>query len=291
MSNEAKGMLLGFLGVVCFGMTLPVTSFVISYLDPIFIGLGRAVIASFLAAIFLILNKTKFPSKFQLYQLFLVSVGLVVGFPVMVALAMQTVPASHGGVVLGVMPLTTAFIGTVVSNEKPSLFFWIFGILGSIIVVIFSLLQETDSFLKGDFYLLGAILFGGIGYAMGGKLSKEIGGWQVICWALIISLPFIIVPVYISAPNKPFFDLPVSVIISFLYLGLVSQFFGFFLWNKGLALGGIARVSQTMLFQPFVTLFASSIIISEYISNETIMFALLVFITVGIGKKMPIYEK
>ncbi len=291
MKNETKGMILGFLGVLCFGLTLPATRFIIPFFDPIFIGLGRAVIASIAAAIFLIITRPKIPTSKQFFQLIGVASGIVIGFPVLSAWALQTVPASHGGVVLGIMPLATAIVGAIVSNEKPSLSFWLFGVLGSIIVIVYALLQGFGSFQVGDIFLGGAILSAAIGYAVGGKLSKEIGGWQVICWALIISFPFILFPVWIEAPEVSITSLPANVIISFLYLALVSQFFGFFLWNKGLALGGIARVSQTMLFQPFITLFASFFLIKENIGFETIVFSILVFVTVAFGKKMPIYEK
>jgi drug/metabolite transporter (DMT)-like permease len=136
-----------------------------------------------------------------------------------------------------------------------------------------------------------AIISAGLGYALGGKLSKELGGWQVICWALVISFPFIIIPAWLEAPEDAIGSLPLNVLLSFLYLALVSQLFGFFLWNKGLALGGIARVSQTQLFQPFVTLIASAFLINEVISLQTVVFALLVVCIVAIGKKMPIYER
>lgn len=292
MNNETKGMILGFLGVTCFGLTLPATRFVIPFFEPIFIGLGRAVIASLVAGIFLVMTKTKRPSLNQFFQLLGVAGGVVVGFPVLSAWAMQTVPASHGGVVLGILPLATAIVGAIVSNEKPSLFFWLFGVLGSITVIIFALLQGFGSFQIGDFFLAGAILSAAIGYALGGKLSKELGGWQVICWALVIALPFISFPAWVEAPQVSIINsLPTNVIISFLYLALVSQFFGFFLWNKGLALGGIARVSQTQLFQPFITLLASAFLIKEDIDFQTIIFSLLVVAIVTIGKKMPIYEK
>ena len=291
MKNESKGMIFGFLGVSCFGLTLPATRFIIPFFEPIFIGLGRAVIASIAAAIFLIVTRPKIPTPKQFFQLIGVAGGIVIGFPVLSAWAMQTVPASHGGVVLGIMPLATAIVGAIVSSEKPSLAFWLFGILGSIIVIVYALLQGFGSFQIGDIFLGGAILSAAIGYAVGGKLSKEIGGWQVICWALIISFPFIFLPAWIEAPEISVASLPANVLISFIYLALVSQFFGFFLWNKGLALGGITRVSQTMLFQPFITLFASFFLIKENIGFETIVFSLLVFVIVAIGKKMPIYEK
>ncbi len=290
MSDESKGMFLGLVGVVSFGLTLPATRFIIPYFEPVFIGLGRAVIASFVAALLLIATKQTRPSKNQFYQLLVVASGVVVGFPILSAWAMQTVPASHGGVVLGVLPLATAIVGSVVSNEKPSVAFWICGIVGSAVVIAYSLLQGVGEFQTGDFFLLGAIVSAATGYALGGKLSKEIGGWQVICWALVISFPFIIVPAWLEAPQEAVGSLPLNVILSFLYLALVSQLFGFFFWNKGLALGGVARVSQTQLLQPIVTLVASALLINETINVQTIVFATLVIVTVAIGKKMPIYQ-
>ena len=290
MSDESKGMFLGLVGVVSFGLTLPATRFIIPYFEPVFIGLGRAVIASFVAALLLIATKQTRPSKNQFYQLLVVASGVVVGFPILSAWAMQTVPASHGGVVLGVLPLATAIVGSVISNEKPSVAFWICGIVGSAVVIAYSLLQGVGEFQTGDFFLLGAIVSAATGYALGGKLSKEIGGWQVICWALVISFPFIIVPAWLEAPQDAVGSLPLNVILSFLYLALVSQLFGFFFWNKGLALGGVARVSQTQLLQPIVTLVASALLINETINVQTIVFATLVIVAVAIGKKMPIYQ-
>ena len=290
MSDESKGMFLGLVGVVSFGLTLPATRFIIPYFEPVFIGLGRAVIASFVAALLLIATKQTRPSKNQFYQLLVVASGVVVGFPILSAWAMQTVPASHGGVVLGVLPLATAIVGSVISNEKPSVAFWICGIVGSAVVIAYSLLQGVGEFQTGDFFLLGAIVSAATGYALGGKLSKEIGGWQVICWALVISFPFIIVPAWLEAPQEAVGSLPLNVLLSFLYLALVSQLFGFFFWNKGLALGGVARVSQTQLLQPIVTLVASAFLINETINVQTIVFAILVIVTVAIGKKMPIYQ-
>ena len=291
MSNESKGMILGFLGVAAFGLTLPATRFIVPYFDPIFIGLGRAVIASVVAAFILIATRQSRPTRHQLMQLSVVALGVVLGFPVLTAWAMETVPASHGGVVLGVLPLATAVAAVIVSREKPSAGFWIFSLIGSIVVVTYSLLQGFGSFQLGDLLLIGAILSAGLGYALGGKLSKELGGWQVICWALVISFPFIIFPAWMQAPEENFSNLPLNVLLSFLYLALVSQLFGFFLWNKGLALGGIARVSQTQLMQPFVTLLASAYLINETVSLQTILFAVLVVCIVAIGKKMPVYER
>lgn len=287
MTKESKGMLLGVLGVTLFGLTLPATRYVVDYFDPVFIGLGRSVVAAVFAALLLLITRQLLPNKHQFYNLSIVALGVVIGFPLLSAWAMQTVPASHGGVVLGILPLATAIVGVLISKERPSIGFWLSGAVGSSIVVIYSIFKGLGSFGIGDLALLGAIVSAAIGYAVGGKLSKEIGGWQVICWALVISLPFIITPAWLQSPQDGL-NIPINVWLFFLYLALVSQLFGFFLWNKGLALGGIARVSQTQLIQPFVTIFASALLLNEPLEIITIVFALLVVGTVAIGKKMPI---
>ncbi len=283
-------MLFGLIGVISFGLTLPVTRYVVEYLSPMFIGLGRAVIAGIFAALLLFITKQSFPTKQQIYKLIVVALGVVVGFPVLSAVAMQTVPASHGGVVLGVLPLATAVAGVAIANEKPSIGFWVAGILGSILVVIYSVTSGANTLHVGDVALFGAMLSAAIGYAVGGQLSKEIGGWKVICWALVISLPFIILPASNEAPTE-WVAIPDNIWLAFLYLALVSQLIGFFFWNKGLALGGVARVSQTQLIQPFITIVASALLIGEALETVTVLFAVLVVSVVAVGKRMPIYEK
>ncbi len=289
-SNESKGMLLGIFGVIAFGLTLPITRFVVPYFNPIFIGLGRAALATFFAIFLLLITKQSIPNKSQCYKLLIVALGVVVGFPVLSAWAMQTLPSSHGGVVLGILPLATAIVAVFISNERPSLGFWIFSIIGSALVIIYSLLHGSGSFQVGDFALLGAIVSAAVGYAVGGQISKELGGWQVICWTLVISFPFIFLPAWILAPNN-WLEIPFDIWVGFLYLALVSQLFGFFLWYKGLALGGIARVSQAQLIQPFITIIASVLLFNEKLEIITIAFALLVISTVAIGKKMPVNKK
>lgn len=290
MKNETKGMLFGFLGVTAFGLTLPATRFVVPYLNPVFIGLGRAVVAALVAAILLLLARGALPTKRQFTRLAIVALGVVVGFPVLSAWAMQTVPAAHGGVVLGLLPLATAVAGVLISKEHPSFGFWLSGVVGSALVVSYAWLQGVGGFQLGDLALLGATLAAAIGYAVGGQLARELGGWQVICWALVVSFPFILIPALMQAPQAGW-TLPMNVWLSFMYLALVSQLAGFFFWNKGLALGGVARVSQTQLLQPFITIIASVMLIHEKLDATTIVFALLVVGTVAINKKMPIRER
>jgi drug/metabolite transporter (DMT)-like permease len=287
LNTENKGLLLGMLGVISFGLTLPATRFVIEHFHPIFIGLGRAVMAGLCAILILILFKQPIPSKTQIKQLALVALGVVLGFPVLSAAAMQTLPASHGGVVLGVLPLATAAVAVLFTNERPSIGFWLVGSLGSLCVIAYSLSQGAGNLQFGDLLLFAAIICAAIGYAVGGNLSKKMGGWQVICWALVIALPFIALPAYIYAPTE-LQTIPTSAFYGFLYLALVSQLFGFFFWYAGLAIGGVTRVSQTQLLQPFVTIGASAYLLDELIEVRTFGFALAVMIIVAISKKMPV---
>jgi len=290
MKDETKGMFLGLLGVVGFGLTLPATKLVISYLDPIFIGLGRAIFASLFAVVFLFVFRQSLPRKKQVYQLLVVALGVVVGFPVLSSWAMLYVPASHGGVVLGVLPLATAIIGVLIGDERPNVYFWVVSSVGAGLVILYSLIQGSNGIHIADVALLGAVILAAMGYAVGASLSKELGGWQVICWALVFAFPFIIIPAIYYAP-KSLSNIPITGYIGFLYLALISQLFAFFVWYKGLALGGIARASQMQLLQPFITLLVSALFLSEIIEIETIVFVLLVVSSVWVGKKIPINKK
>ena len=287
MKNENKGMLLGMLAIAAFGLTLPATKIALSHLDPVFIGLGRAVFAAVIAAIILFWSKQNIPTKAQFTQLALVALGVVIGFPVLSSWAMVYVPATHGGVVFGILPLVTALVSVFIGHDRPSRSFWLVSCLGGALVVSYALIQGAGNLHLADLALLGAIISAAIGYAVGARLSFYLGGWQVICWALVLALPFILVPTIISAPDS-FSAIPSATYVSFLYLALISQLLAFFAWYKGLALAGIARVSQTQLLQPFVTAFAAAILLNEVVELHTIVFIFLVAGSVWLGKKMPI---
>lgn len=289
MSKETQSMLLGLVGISCFGLTLPITRYIGEYLDPIFIGLGRAALAGLVAAGILFFFRVSFPSKAQLKKLSVVVLGVVVGFPVFSSIAMQYVPASHGGVVVGLLPLVTAVVGVLLSKERPSKGFWLTGIVGSSLVVIFALWEGAGELHVGDFSLMLAIVLAAFGYAVGAQLAKEMGGWQVICWSLVLAFPFIVIPAGIQAPQN-IANLPPLVWLGFLYLALFSQLFGFFFWYKALALGGVARVSQIQLNQPFITLVAAAFLLGEALTLRTWIFAFLVVGLVALSKKMPIHR-
>ncbi len=289
MTDENTGFTLGTLAVALFSLTLPTTRFIIDHFDPVFIGLGRAVIAAIIAAGLLFFSSANWPDKRQFYQLIITAAGVVIGFPVFSAWAMQTLPAFHGGIMLALLPLATAIVGVFIAHERPSVGYWLAALGGCGLVLGFALLKGSGSFQTGDFALLAAIISAAVGYAVGGKLSREMSGWRVICWSLVIALPFILIPALLTMPDK-LKSVPWSAWGGFLYLALFSQLFGFFLWNKGLALGGIAHVSQTQLLQPFFTLAFSSLLLAEKIDRISILFAVLVVTVVFIGKRMPVFQ-
>jgi drug/metabolite transporter (DMT)-like permease len=284
---EGGGLLLGFVGVAVFSLTLPVTRLAMADSDPVVFGLGRSLLAGLVAAAILLATGQRRPRGAEWRGLALVAAGVVFGFPLLSAWGMQRVPAAHGGVVLGILPLATALAGAVILRERPSLGFWLVALAGGGAVVSFSLLRGGGSLSLGHLALLGSVACAAVGYAEGARLSRSLGGWQVICWALVISFPVLLVPVLPSALAH---GLPGSTgsWLCFLYVALASQLFGFFAWYRGLALGGVARVSQVQLLQTFLTIAASALLLGEAIDAMTLGFAVFVVASVAVGRRMPV---
>lgn len=283
-------MLLGFIGVAAFSLTLPVTRLVVEHFSPAFIGFGRAFVAGTAALAYVLVTRTPVPSRRYLPGLMVVAGGVVFGFPLLSAWAMVYVPASHGAVMLGILPLATALAGALIARERPSVGFWVVGATGTAAVLVFALLRSAGEIHLADLALLGAVAAAAIGYAEGGRLSRSLGGWPVICWSLIFSLPLLAIPAAVEFLRLDF-SAPASTWIGFLYLSLVSQFLGFLFWYRGLALGGIARVSQVQLLQIFLTLFASALLLNEVVDATTIAFAVFVVGTVAVSRKMPVTRR
>ncbi len=279
-------MLLGLIGVTLFGLTLPATRMALESFHPIFIATGRALLATLLAVIYLAAGKHRRPTFHEFKYLLLVVVGVAIGFPVFTALAMQRVDASHGGVMLGIMPLTTAACAALLFKERPSLGFWLMALLGSALVIVFSLMRGNGSLHWADLSLLLAVLTGSLSYATGGYLARSLGGLQVISWTLVISAPLLVWPTLWFAPSS--WQATNAAWVGFLYVALISQYLAFLPWFKGLSLGGIARVGQAQLLQPFITIIASGWLLSEMIDWQTWAFAIGVFVVVATGRTLNI---
>ena len=281
------GLAFGLIGVIIFGGTLPMMRIAVGELDVAFITAGRAAAAGFAAIALLAVTRSRWPTREERFPLILIAITLVAGFPFFATLAMVYAPASHGGVVLGIMPLSTAAISVALAGERPSPGFWLCALAGSAIVLVASLRESSEGLTLGDLSLLGAIISASTGYVLSGKMARNMPGWAVISWALVFSLPISVPLTLWTWPQAPeLVSLPVWA--AFAYLALMSQFVGFFAWNKGLAMGGIARVGQMQLLQTFVTLALAAWLIGETIDAETVGFAVAVVAIVGLGLRMRV---
>ncbi|WP_429991047.1 DMT family transporter [Lysinibacillus pakistanensis] len=284
------GILLGLLGVICFSLTLPATSVAVEYFGTTFVGLGRAVIASILVAIILIGRKEKLPSARQFKSLVIVSLGAVLGFPLLTSWAMTSLPVSHGAVELALLPLATAGFAMMRAGEMPSLQFWLSSIEGALAVIIYAIYLGLGQLHIADLALLAAVVILGLSYAEGGLLAQEIGSWQVIAWAIIIAVPVLIIPVFLNVSGE-MLHAPLKAWISFLYLAIVSQFLAYVAWYGGMAMGGISRISQIQYLQPFLMIIFAALFLHESISVFTIVIAIAVVLSVMIGKNASITKK
>ncbi|GAB3543535.1 DMT family transporter [Noviherbaspirillum agri] len=287
MTQETRGMLLGVVGVAIFSLTLPFTRMAVAELNPVLVALGRAVVAAMGSAVLLWWLGAPRPTSAQMRALLITAAGVVVGFPVLSSIAMRYVPASHGAVVVGILPLATALFGALRFGERPSAGFWIAAVIGSLIVIAFALMQGGGTLHFADFALLGAVAAAAMGYAEGGRLSQTMGGQQVICWALVLSMP-VLLPITLWLGWQYGITASAKAWIGFGYVSLFSMFIGFFFWYKGLALGGIARVGQVQLLQPFMTLVGAALILGETLEANNLMFALAVIAVVAAGRRMTI---
>ncbi|WP_347113127.1 DMT family transporter [Leclercia sp. S52] len=273
--NALSGWLNGLLGVVIFSGSLPATRIAVQDFDPFFLTFARASLAGGLALMLILGLKEKRPPAARIVPLMMVSLGVVVGFPLLTALALQHVTAAHSIVFLGLLPLMTAIFAVLRGKERPARAFWIFSVLGSLLVVGFALSQGAALSLRGDLLMLAAVIVCGLGYAEGAALTRETGGWQVISWALILALPFMVLASLLTMPAT-FSGIGFSAWSALGYVSLFSMLIGFIFWYKGLAQGGIAAVGQLQLLQPFLGLALSATLLHERVSP------LMMLITLGV---------
>ena len=279
-----SGWFNGLLGVVIFSGSLPATRIAVLDMDPFFLTFLRASIAGLLAAALIAGFREERPHRSQLVPLVIVALGVVVGFPLLTALALQHVTSAHSIVFLGLLPLTTAIFGVLRGGERPRPAFWIFSVLGSLLVVGFALSQHASASLTGDLLMFAAIIVCGLGYAEGAKLTRELGGWQVISWALIVALPFMLIASFTTRPES-FSAFSTSAWIALGYVSLFSMLIGFIFWYKGLALGGIATVGQLQLLQPFFGLGLSAALLHETVDPQMLVSTLGVILCVAGSRK------
>ncbi|WP_438862852.1 DMT family transporter [Neptunicella sp.] len=283
-SAQTKGLVLGMVAVMLFSFTLPLSHYVTQRLDPWFVGMGRTAFGGVLAAAILWKKRVSIPTRQQIKWLLLSSLGITLGFPICISLAMSLTESSRGIIVIGVLPLATAVIGAILAKERMPKSFWLFALVGALLVFVFTASQQSSGPQWADFLLLMAVLSAGFGYATGGKLSKEMPGWQVISWTLVLVMPLFWLPTAILFPAESS-QIEWGIWIAFAYLVIISQLLGFFLWNSAMALGGIALVSQTQLLQIFFSLLIADMLFGEHLNGWTWLFAILIIAVVALGNK------
>lgn len=273
--TQTSGWVNGFIGMLIFSGSLPATKAAVLGFEPLFLTAARATIAGLLSLIMLLLYKEKLPTFKQWVSLTVVSLGVVVGFPLLTAIALQEITSAHSLVFLALLPLSTAIFAVIRGGEKPRPIFWFFSIIGSLLVMGYALSQGGGSSISADLLMIASVIVCGLGYAEGATLTKALGGWQVICWALIVSLPPMIILSFILMPEE-LATISLSAWLGLGYVSLFSMLIGFIFWYKGLSQGGIATVGQLQLLQPFFGLGLAAVLLHESVN------LLMLFVTIGV---------
>ena len=274
----------GLAGVIIFSGSLPATRVAVADFSPLFLTSARAVIAAILGAALLALLRQKRPSRDDLLSLVIVALVAVVGFPLLTALALQYITSAHSIVFIGLLPLATAIFGVIRGGERPKPLFWLFSGLGSATVVGFALNSGAEVSLVGDLLMVAAVIACGLGYAEGAKLSRSLGGWQVISWALILALPPMAMVALVSRPQT-WSGIEGGAWAGLAYVSVFSMLIGFVFWYRGLALGGIAAVGQLQLLQPFFGLLLAAGLLHEKVSPMMVVTTLAIVLCVAGARK------
>lgn len=295
-AQEKEALLWGMVGVTLFAATLPMTRLAVGSTDlpqlsPWFVTFGRAAVAGLLSAVYLLWQRRQgrlnVPTRAEWPLLAITALGVIVGFPLFLALALRHVPSTHGAVVTALLPLSTAVLGALWFRQRPSKGFWACAVLGSGLVLGFMVWRAGGIYLgAANIYLLIAMTTGALGYIGGARLTPRLGAEQVICWVLLCSLPLTLPVAAWFAPQSGT-SIEAASWMGFAYVALFSMWIGFFAWYRALALGAV-RVSQIQLMQPFLSLLFAVPLVGERLDMTTLLFALAVMATVYAGKKMPV---
>ncbi len=290
MTDSSKGFAYGALGVVVFAMTLPMTRLAVGdvsapQLPPAFLTAGRAAVAGMLSVLYLLAVGASVPARRHWPALAVSGLGTIIGFPLFLALALRQVDAMHAAVVTGVLPLGTAVVGALVLRQRPSLGFWACALAGFGLVLGFAAWQGGGRLVAADGLLLLAVLSTSIAYVAGARVAGELPAQQVICWTLVAALPFTLPAALWLWPQAP---ASAAAWGGFAYTAVFSMWLGFFAWYRGLALGGVVRVSQVQLLQPFLALLFAVPVLGEVLQPGTLVFSLAVIGVVFLGRRMPV---
>jgi len=293
MDQQGRGLLLGVLGVTIFAMTLPMTRLAVGdaadpQLPPGFVTAGRAAVAGLCSVVYLLAVRAPRPGWRHVPALLVCAAGTVVGFPLFAALALRQVDAMHAAVITGVLPLGTAIVAALALRQRPSNGFWICAVLGCALVLAFAAWTGSGQLSAADGLLLLSVASASVGYVAGARVSAVLPAQQVISWILVITLPLTAPVALWLWPEAPLrATIGPGAWLGFGYVSLFSMWLGFFAWYRGLALGGVMRVSQVQLLQPFLALLFAVPVLGERLQPLTLVFALAVMGVVFIGRKMP----
>ncbi|MBR0690699.1 DMT family transporter [Bradyrhizobium manausense] len=284
MQSAGSGWGNGLLGVIIFSGSLPATRVAVGGFSALFLTSARAIIAALIGAAVLVLLRQTLPQRRDIASLTIVSIGVVVGFPLLTALALQHITSAHSIVFIGLLPLSTAIFAVLRGGERPQPLFWLFAVLGSATVAGFALSNDGSASLAGDLLMIAAIVLCGLGYAEGAALSRRIGGWQVISWALLLALPLMLPVVILTWPST-WSGVSAPAWIGLAYVSIFSMFVGFIFWYRGLAIGGIARVGQLQQLQPFFGLALAGFLLHEPVAWSMIAATALVVVCVFFARR------
>lgn len=293
--RQVLGFWLGVLGVALFAITLPATRLATGsaadpQLAPLFVTVGRAALAGLLSLAFLLLTHSPWPARRHWGPLLGAVAGNVVGYPLLLALALRSVTATHAAVVTALLPLATAVAAALILGQRARLGFWACAVAGSALVVVFAWLRADQGggfgLTRADSLLLGAVVAAAIGYVCGAQVTPELGAERVICWICVLALPASLPATLLLWPDTSVQPLRASAWLGFAYVGSVSMWAGFFAWFRGLDWGGALRVSQVQLMQPFLAMLFALPLLGERLDLGSIGFALAVVATVMLGRRV-----
>ncbi|WP_021024855.1 DMT family transporter [Comamonas sp. B-9] len=284
MEKSTGGWLNGLVGVAIFAGSLPATRVAVADLNPSFLTCARAVVAALLGGVFLLAQRARRPAAGDVPSLAIAALGVVVGFPLLTALALQRMTSAYSIVFIGLLPLSTAIFAVLRGSERPQGPFWVFSLMGAAAVAGYAALGGGQGSLSGDLLMLAAVLVCGMGYAEGARLSRKLGGWQVISWALVLALPLML-PLALWLAPASLAHVSSATWLSFVYVAVFSQLIGFVFWYRGLAQGGIAAVGQLQLLQPFMGLALAAVLLHEQVSWSMLVVTLVAVVCVAGAKK------
>ncbi|MEU9594538.1 DMT family transporter [Streptomyces sp. NPDC048219] len=282
--GKSSGTLLAALGVVAFSLTFPATAWGLEGFGPWSLVAVRSVLAALIAGGCLLALRVPLPERRHWSGLAVVAAGVVLGFPLLTTLALQTSTTAHAAVVVGLLPLTTALLSALRIGTRPSRTFWIAALAGAAAVVAFTVQQSGGALTAADAYLFAALLVCAAGYTEGGRLARVMPGWQVIGWALVLCLPLTVPVTAVALAYEPV-RLTVHGVAGLLWVAVGSQFLGLVVWYRGMAAIGVPKASQLQLAQPLLTLVWSVLLLGEHLTVAAPLTAAAVLVCIAVTQR------